>query len=99
MNDDTTHTETGHDEADKPADTLSTNVEPTYEHVVDLEHTDAHIDPATSSLQAALKQLKEQAMALQDLPVEQRIESADKLADAAARLDEQIGSLARNDDA
>jgi hypothetical protein len=61
---------------------------------------DSHPDAAIAgSLQSALKSLRDDAEQLQRVPLEDgRVEAAERLADAAATLDEQIGAAARADE-
>lgn len=53
----------------------------------------------SESLRAALTSLRQEADALEGMPLDERkVAAAEKVADAAAELDEQIGSVARSDD-
>jgi hypothetical protein len=52
------------------------------------------------SLQSALKQLRDNAEELSAVPMdERRVEAAERVAEDAAAIDEQIGSIARSEDA
>lgn len=74
--------------------------------IVDLhpETTETELDVApevhiAESLNAALKHLRESADALEKITdPDERVAAAERLAEEAAELDEQIGSIARKDD-
>ena len=56
-------------------------------------------DGVGEELTASLKALREQADALDAMPLDERkVAAAEQVAEAAAALDEQIGSIARSDD-
>ncbi len=70
--------------------------------ITDLD-VDAGMSPEDSiaaSLQSALRELRADSDALSTTPVdEQRVDAAETIANKAAELDEQIGSIARSEDA
>jgi len=56
-------------------------------------------DDVAQALGAALVTLRKQADALEDMPLdEKKVAAAEAVADAAAKLDEELGSIARSDD-
>lgn len=66
-------------------------------------HDDSALSPevhVAESLQSALKQLRADADAITGMPVDEaRVSAAEQVAEDAAALDEQIGTIARSEDA
>lgn len=73
----------------------------------DLDETGAHGDglelspeaAVVDSLNSALRQLRESADRLEDMPLDDaKVSAAEQVAESAAELDEQIGTIARMDE-